>query len=95
MMRMAMVAVFAMVLIRRVGVIGVYAVMMVMIVHVKADGRDVVSYMPIGAHRRRPGNLERNDEHDDQGDETTHGADSTEYRASTKRPIVPARQTVR
>lgn len=92
MVGVAMVAILAMILIRRVvrgGEIGVHAVMMVMVVHVKTDGRYVVSCMPIRAHRRRPGNLERNDEHDDQGDETTHGADSTDYGACAKRPIVP------
>lgn len=78
MVGVAMVAVFAMILVRcvvRGGVIGVHAVMVVMIVHVKADGHDVASRMTIRAHRRRPGNLERNDEHDDQGNEAAHGAE--------------------
>ncbi|OYZ26079.1 MAG: hypothetical protein B7Y27_14460 [Hydrogenophilales bacterium 16-64-40] len=36
------------------------------------------------ASRRCPGKLERNDEHDDQDDEATHGAHSTEMIVFTK-----------
>jgi hypothetical protein len=39
--------------------------------------------------RRCPGELERNDEHDDQGDESTHGVHSTELTVSTKGSFIP------
>lgn len=63
--------------------------MMVMAVRVKTRGRDVLSCMPVNANGRSPGELERNDEHDDQGDEAMHGADFTDYSIFTKGPIVP------
>lgn len=91
-MGVAMVAVFAVVLARGVarnGVIGMHAVMVVMSVHVKADRRDVVPDMPIRAHRRRPSDLERDHEHDDEGDGATHGWDCTEPAVSSNRNIEP------
>jgi hypothetical protein len=42
------------------------------------------------AGRRCPGELERNDEHDDQDDEATHGAHSTEMIVSTKGSFIPS-----
>jgi hypothetical protein len=39
--------------------------------------------------RRCPGELERNDEHDDQGDEATHGVHSTEMIVATKGSFIP------
>jgi hypothetical protein len=41
------------------------------------------------ASRHCPGELERNDEHDDQGDETAHGVHSTETTVSTKALFMP------
>jgi hypothetical protein len=46
--------------------------------------------MPMQSGRRCPGELERNDEHDDQGDEATHGGHSTETTASTKGSFIPS-----
>jgi hypothetical protein len=43
----------------------------------------------VHAGRRRPGELERDDKHDDQGDEATHGEDSTDCAASAKRSFIP------
>lgn len=53
------------------------AFMMVMIVSMKTRGGHVFRHAPMQPDRRRPGELERNDEHDDQGDEATHGGHST------------------
>jgi hypothetical protein len=41
------------------------------------------------ASRRCPSKLERNDEHDDQDDEATHGVHSTELIVSTKGSFIP------
>jgi hypothetical protein len=43
----------------------------------------------VQASRRRPGELERDDNHDDQGDEAAHGEDSTDCGASAKRSFIP------
>ncbi len=60
------------------------AFMMVMIVGMKARRGHAFHLVPMQPDRRRPGKLERNDEHDDQGDEATHGGHSTELMVSTK-----------
>jgi hypothetical protein len=49
--------------------------------------------MPMQPGRRCPGELERNDEHDDQGDEATHGSDSTDSGVFTKSSIVRIRRS--
>lgn len=50
----------------------------VMVVIVEMCAHRVHRHVPMQAGRRCPGKLERNDEHDDQGDETTHESDSTD-----------------
>ncbi len=75
-MGVAVMSVLVVILIIRVArdvEIGVRAFMMVMIVRMKARGGHVFPRVPMQPGRRRPGELERNDEHDDQGDEATHG----------------------
>ena len=67
------------------------ALMMVMIVSMKARRGHVFLHVPMQPDRRRPGKLERNDEHDDQGDEATHGGHSTEMIVSTKGYFIPCR----
>ena len=54
------------------------AFMMILIVGMKARGSQVLSHVTMHARHRRPGKLERNDQHDDQGDEAAHGRHSTE-----------------
>lgn len=91
-MRMAMMAIVAVLLVFGIGwsvVVVMRVAMMVMTVRVKTRGRDVLTCMTINANGRSPGELERNDEHDDQGDEATHGLDCTDYSPATKGPIVP------
>jgi len=93
-MRMAMMAIVAVLLALGIGwravvVMRVAMRFVVMTVRVKTRGRDALSCMPVNADGRGPGELERNDEHDDQGDEATHGSDSTDSSVFTKRPIVP------
>ncbi len=93
-MRVAMMAIVAVFLVLRIGwrvviVMRVAMMVMVMAVRVKPRDRDVLSCMPVHADRRGPGELERDDEHDDQGDETAHGPDCTDSGPATKGPIVP------
>ena len=59
-------------------------VVVVMVVGVHAQGRHILAQVPMQAQCRRPGELERNNEHDDQGDEATHGGHSTELIVSIK-----------
>ena len=70
---------------------GVPAIVMVMSVDMRAHG--VHRHVPMQAGRRCPGKLERNDEHDDQGDETTHELDSTDSCAFTKSSILRIRRS--
>lgn len=87
-MVMAMMSVL--VVVRIVGVAGGVAIgmgafiMMAVIVHMETRGGHVVPRMPVQPGRRCPGELERNDEHDDEGDETAHGVHSTERIVFTK-----------
>lgn len=69
---------------------GVPAIVMIVSVDMRAHG--VHRHVPMQAGRRCPGKLERNDEHDDQGDETTHGSDSTDFSLITKSSIVRIRR---
>ena len=77
-MRVAMMAIVAVTLGFRISgrvVIVMCVAMMVMAVRMKTRGSDILYGMPVQADGRCPGELERNDEHDDQGDETTHESD--------------------
>lgn len=80
-MVMAMMAVLVVILIVLVAggiVVRKAAVMMVMIMGMKTRDGHIFSCMTMQPGRRCPGELERNDEHDDQDDEATHGGHSTE-----------------
>ncbi len=61
---------------------GMPAIVMVVIMDMRAHR--VHRHVPMQAGRRCPGELERNDEHDDQGNKATHGDNSTELIVSTK-----------
>ena len=90
-MVVAMMSVLVVILIiratRRV-VIWISAFMMIQIMGMKARGGHVLLQVPMQPGRRRPGELERDDEHDDQGNEATHGVHSTEITLSTKGSFV-------
>jgi hypothetical protein len=45
----------------------------VMVVDLHTDSMSLASTMPMHTHRRRPGELEWNDEHEDQGNQAAHG----------------------
>ena len=95
-MAMAMMSVLVVILIIRVAsgvVIRMSAFMMVMIMRMKARGGHILPRMPMQPGRRCPGELERNDEHDKQGDEATHGSDSTDSGKFTKSSIVRIRRS--
>jgi hypothetical protein len=49
--------------------------------------------MPMQPSSRCPGELERNDEHDDQGDEATHWLDSTDSGVFPNSSIVRIRRS--
>ena len=92
-MVVTMMAVLVVILIIRVArgvVVWVSAFMMVMLMRMKARGGHILPRMPMQPGRRCPGELERDDEHDDQGDEATHGAHSTEITLSTKGSFIPS-----
>lgn len=63
---------------------GMPGIVMVVIVDMRAHG--VHRHVPMQAGRRCPGELERNDEHDDQGDEATHERHCTVQDVFTKIP---------
>ena len=91
-MVVAMMSVLVVILIIRVAsgvVIWMNAVMMVMIMGMKTRGGHIRPRVPMQASRRCPGELERNDEHDDQDDEATHGVHSTELILTTKGSFIP------
>lgn len=95
-MVVAMMSVLVVILIIRVArgvVIWMSAVMMVMIMGMETRSGHVLPRMPMQPSRRCPGELERNDEHDDQGDEATHGSDSTDSGVFTKSSIVRIRRS--
>ncbi|MDZ7595237.1 MAG: hypothetical protein U0932_11370 [Thiobacillus sp.] len=70
-------------------VIWMSAFMMVMIMRMKAR-RGHIPRVTMHVSRRGPGKLERNDEHDNQDDEATHGEHSTEMIVSTKGSFIPS-----
>lgn len=53
--------------------------MVSMIVNMETCCRHVISYVPMYACSRGPGELERNDKHDDEGNKAAHGVHSTEF----------------
>ena len=86
-MAVAMMSVLVVVLIIRVAgsvVIRVSAFVMVVIMRMEARAGHVFAHVPMQSGRRCPGELERNDEHDDQGDEATHVGDCTARDVFTK-----------
>lgn len=92
-MSVAVVAVLVVLLIARVAgavVIRMRIFMMVMIMGMEARHRDILTRVPMQAGGRCPGELERNDEHDDQDDEATHGEHSTELLMRTKGSFIPS-----
>lgn len=95
-MVVTMMAVLVVILIIRVArgvVVWVSAFMMVMLMRMKARGGHILPRVPMQPGRRCPGELERNDEHDDQGDEATHWSDSTDSSVFTKSSIVRIRRS--
>jgi len=95
-MVVSMMSVFVVILIIRVAigvVIWMSAFMVVMIMGMKARGGHILPRMPMQPGRRCPGELERNDEHDDQGDEAAHVPDSTDSSVFTKSSIVRIRRS--
>lgn len=95
-MAVAMMLILVVILVIRVAsvvVIRMSAFMMVMIMRMKARGGHILPCMPMQPGRRCPGELERNDEHDDQGDEATHESDSTDSGVFTKSSIVHIRRS--
>jgi hypothetical protein len=83
----AMMLVFVVVVIHaavRGVVIGMPCIVVVMVVGVYAQGGHVLSHVSMQRSSRRPGKLERNDEHDDQGDEAAHAGDCTALDVFTK-----------
>ncbi|MFO7542746.1 MAG: hypothetical protein R6W97_08080 [Thiobacillus sp.] len=86
-MGVAMMSVLVVLLIIRAArsvVIRVTAFVMIMVMRMKARSGHIFPHVSMQARRRGPGELERNDEHDDQGDEATHEVYSTELIVSTK-----------
>jgi hypothetical protein len=65
------------------------AVVMLMLVDMRPHR--FCTQVSIQAGRRRPGELERDDEHDDQGNEAAHGWDSTQLATATKGSFIPWR----
>lgn len=70
---------------------GVPAIVIVMVLDMRAHG--IRPHVPMHAGRRCPRELERYDEHDYQGDETTHGSDCTDSSVFTKSSIVRIRRS--
>lgn len=87
-MAVPMVAVFVVILVAGMaGLVGLgkrgfMVMLMVVIVDMKARGGNSASDVPMYARCRRPSELERDNEHDDQHGETSHGVHSTEFRKS-------------
>lgn len=65
-------------------VIGMPGIVVVMIVGVYALCSHILSHVPMQSRNRRPGKLERNDNHDDQGDEAAHSGHCTVRDVFTK-----------
>lgn len=97
-MVVTMMSVLVVILVVRVAseiVIWMNAVMMVMVMRMKARGGHILHRVPMQPDRRRPSELERNDKHHDQDDVAAHGSNSTDSRVFTKCPIVPSLEAVR
>ena len=80
-MGVTMMSVLAVLLIIRTArsvMVQVAVFVMVMIMRMKARSGHIFPHVSMQASRRCPGELERNDEHDDQGDEATHEVHFTE-----------------
>ena len=58
-------------------VIGMLGTVVFMVVNMHAQTCHIFACMPMQVHRRRPGKLEREDEHEDQGNKATHGGHSS------------------
>lgn len=89
-MAVTMMPVLAVLLIIRAArsvVVRVTAFVMVMIMRMKARRGHLFPRVTMQASRRGPGKLERNDEHDDQGEEATHGSDSTDFWLAFRRSV--------
>ncbi len=65
-------------------VIGMPGIVVIMIVGVYAQGSHVLPHVPLQRSSRRPGELERYDEHDDQGDKAAHAGHCTALQVFTK-----------
>ena len=65
------------------------SIMVVMVMGVHAQSRYILVQMSVQVRRRRPGELERNNENDNQGDEATHDGHSTELIVSIKSWFTP------
>lgn len=61
--------------------IGVTGIMKIMVFGLHADRMRIATTMPMHAHRRRPGELERNDQKEDQGNQAAHCANANAMRA--------------
>lgn len=70
---LVMMAVVVVAVVRIVGRMDFMAGMAAVIVVVQAKDRRVLAHMPIQRRPRRPGELERDDEYEDQGDKVAHG----------------------
>lgn len=87
---MAMVAMMAIcAVLVTIGIAGIREIMgkepgIVMIMVMDMHANRIHISMPMKPERHRPGGLERDDEHDEQGNETAHAANSTELIVSTK-----------
>ena len=69
-------SVIALALARVAGCVVVVPVRVIVVaVGMHAEGCHVLAQVPVQAGRRGPGELERNDEHDDQGNEAAHGVE--------------------
>lgn len=75
--------------------IGMATFFMMMSMNMEARTGDARPDMPVHAKNRCPGELERDDEHDEQGNEATHSADSTDFCTFSKRRSKPSSATSR
>lgn len=93
---MAVIAVMAIcAVLLAIGIAGICEILdrmpgIVMIVVMYMHAHRIHICMPMKPERHRPGGLERDDEHDDQGNKTTHAANSTELIVSAKCMFIPS-----
>ncbi len=85
---MAMADMMAVVVVTGIGITGQSEVMLriragvkIVLMGMYADSASITTKMPMHAHRRRPGELERNNQQEDQGNQAAHGADANSTRA--------------